>query len=157
MKISDRLMGVILILFSLGILYEISSFPSVPGQSVGSDLMPRIIAFGLILGGVSIIITDLRSNERASLIAFGAWIKDQRRVLQALAILLGTASFIPFVDTLGFPLLSTILLFILFIVFRLRVLVAIPVSFLAAMTIHTAFSKLLLVPLPWGVLEPLAW
>ncbi|WP_244574680.1 tripartite tricarboxylate transporter TctB family protein [Cohaesibacter sp. ES.047] len=150
-------MGGLLILFSLAILYEISSFPSVPGQSVGSDLMPRIIAFGFILGGLSLIITDLRRTDRARLVSFGNWIKDQRRVLQALVILLGTASFIPFVNDIGFPLLSAILLIALFLVFQLRIIVAIPVSVVAAFAIHTIFNKLFLVPLPWGLLEPIAW
>ena len=35
--------------------------------------------------------------------------------------------------------------------------VLVPVSILSAVLIHLAFYKLLTVPLPWGVLQPIAW
>jgi putative tricarboxylic transport membrane protein len=35
--------------------------------------------------------------------------------------------------------------------------VALPVALASALLIHTIFYKLLKVPLPWGILTPLAW
>jgi putative tricarboxylic transport membrane protein len=38
-----------------------------------------------------------------------------------------------------------------------RVVPAIVVALVATLVIHTRFYKLLRVPLPWGVLEPVLW
>ena len=42
-------------------------------------------------------------------------------------------------------------------VLRVRWVVAIPVALVMTLLIHYAFYKLLKVPLPWGVLTPIAW
>lgn len=157
MKFSDRLMGIILILFSLAILYEIRDFPVVPGQDFGSDLLPRIIALGLIAGGLSLLITDLRKADRDPLLKVGDWVQHNSRILMVLAIILGTASFIPFVDFIGFPLLSAGLILLMFLLSRVKISFALPMSVVAAFAIHTIFAKLFLVPLPWGLLDPIAW
>ncbi|MGE5792464.1 MAG: tripartite tricarboxylate transporter TctB family protein, partial [Bacteroidota bacterium] len=58
---------------------------------------------------------------------------------------------------LGFIPTATICLVALFLKLRVRVLPAIVVAIVATLLIHTLFYKLLRVPLPWGVLEPVLW
>ena len=40
---------------------------------------------------------------------------------------------------------------------RVRLAVALPVAFIVALVIDYAFYKVLKVPLPWGVLQGIAW
>ena len=42
-------------------------------------------------------------------------------------------------------------------VLRVRASRAIPAALVMTLLIHYAFYKLLRVPLPWGVLQPIAW
>ena len=42
-------------------------------------------------------------------------------------------------------------------VLRVRLAVVVPVALLMTLLIHYAFYKLLRVPLPWGVLQRIAW
>jgi putative tricarboxylic transport membrane protein len=45
----------------------------------------------------------------------------------------------------------------LFAVFGVRARWILPLALLMTLAIHTAFYKLLRVPLPWGVLQPILW
>jgi putative tricarboxylic transport membrane protein len=58
---------------------------------------------------------------------------------------------------LGFIITGIIILAVLMWSYGVAFKVLIPVSIIAAVVIHTAFYKFLSVPLPWGVLQPLAW
>ena len=61
------------------------------------------------------------------------------------------------VDWLGFLPTAFVYLAALMWVLRVRPAIAVLVAFLMALAIHYAFYKLLRVPLPWGVLQGLAW
>ncbi|MEV8467489.1 tripartite tricarboxylate transporter TctB family protein [Fluviibacterium sp. DFM31] len=157
MKISDRLMGFFLLVFSAGILIQASTFPLIPGQSVGSGLLPTIVALGLGGCALTLIAKDLVSQPRSKLVEPGDWIGDRRRLIRVGIVLLGTASFIPFLDVIGFPVLSITVLLAFLLSLRVKVLTAILVSVIASLAIHTLFSKVFLVPLPWGILQSVAW
>ena len=61
------------------------------------------------------------------------------------------------VDRIGFLVAASALLVALMSAYRVRLALAVPISLVAALLVHTAFFKLLKVPLPWGVLAPVAW
>lgn len=157
MKISDRLIGALLLVFATFILVEASSFPVIPGQSIGSGLLPTIVAIGLIGCATILIAKDLMTAPRAPLTEIGDWITDPRRLLRVGVVILGTAAFIPFLDVIGFPLLSITVLMIFLLSLRVDLLTALLVSVTASLAIHTLFSKVFLVPLPWGLLQSIAW
>jgi putative tricarboxylic transport membrane protein len=157
MKISDRGVGVLLIFFAASILAAVRDFPVIPGQSFGSALLPTIIAIGLIIGAMGLIITDMRNPMHSPWVEFGSWITDGSRKISVAIIIMGTISYVPLVSSVGFPMLSAGLLLALLLSVRVKPAAALAVSIVAALSIHTLFSKLFLVPLPWGVLQPLAW
>jgi putative tricarboxylic transport membrane protein len=59
--------------------------------------------------------------------------------------------------TLGFLPCAFGLLLGLFLVFRVKPLRAVIVAAIATLVIHFLFYKMMRVPLPWGVLTPIAW
>ena len=158
MKISDRLIGSFLLVFAAAIFFQARSFPVIPGQSIGSGLLPTIVAAGLAACAVVLILKELvGTTPRPKLIEPGDWITDRRRLFRVAIVLLGTASFIPFVDTIGFPLLSIALLLSFLLSLKVDLLTAALVAVTASLAIHTLFSKIFLVPLPWGLLQSVAW
>ena len=157
MKISDRLMGCFLLVFAAAILFQASSFPMIPGQSIGSGLLPTIVAIGLGACALVLVVKDVVAVPRPKLVEAGDWITDRRRLIRVAIVLLGTASFIPLLDVIGFPVLSITVLLAFLLSLRVNVLTAILVSVIASLAIHTLFSKLFLVPLPWGILQSVAW
>ena len=61
------------------------------------------------------------------------------------------------VDRLGFILDRHRLPAALFAVFGVRMAWIVPLALVVTLVIHYAFYKLLKVPLPWGVLQGIAW
>jgi putative tricarboxylic transport membrane protein len=58
---------------------------------------------------------------------------------------------------LGFFITALLFLIVLFVAFGVNRTWILPVSIVVVLLIHYAFYTLLRVPLPWGVLEGLAW
>ena len=58
---------------------------------------------------------------------------------------------------LGFIITGALILAVLMWAYGVAFKVLLPVSIIGALVIHTAFYKLLSVPLPWGLLQPFAW
>lgn len=157
MKVSDRLIGCFLLLFAVAVLFQARTFPVIPGQSIGSGLLPTIVALGLGACAIVLILKDVLNAERPRLITPGDWITDRLRIIRVGIVLIGTASFIPLLDVIGFPLLSITVLLAFLLSLRVSLVTALLVSVIASLAIHTLFSKLFLVPLPWGVLQSVAW
>lgn len=157
MKFSDRLLGLVLFAFAVAVLVEARSFPVIPGQSVGSGLLPTIVALGLMGSAALLVVRDLLTSPRLPLAQFGDWVHDPIRWARIAIVLVGTAAFIPLLDVIGFPILSITVLFLFMLTLQVRPLLALAVSVGSAFAIHTLFNKLFLVPLPWGLLDVIAW
>jgi putative tricarboxylic transport membrane protein len=65
--------------------------------------------------------------------------------------------YILLVDSLGFILTGVVYLATLFTVFGVRLRWVVPIALGVTLVIHYSFYKLLKVPLPWGVLQGIAW
>jgi putative tricarboxylic transport membrane protein len=61
------------------------------------------------------------------------------------------------VDALGFILTGVVYLATLFTVFGVQLRWVVPIGLGVTLVIHYAFYKLLKVPLPWGLLQGIAW
>jgi putative tricarboxylic transport membrane protein len=155
MKVNDAVVGACLIALAIGILVHIQGYPLIPGQKYGPALFPGVIAVGLIGCGLLLVRRGVRAGR--PLVAFASWTRDPSLVTNFLAICVVLVFYIAAVGTLGFIPTATILLVALFLKLRVRVLPAIVVALAATLVIHTLFYKLLRVPLPWGVLEPVLW
>jgi len=61
------------------------------------------------------------------------------------------------VDRLGFVVTGSVYLAALMLVLGVPPRRALPLAIVLTLAVHAAFYKLLRVPLPWGVLQPIAW
>ena len=157
MKLNDAVFGLLLVLLGGAVLAAIQGYPKIPGQPVGPALFPGLIAAGLCIAGVLLIVQGWRARSTQRWLAWDDWVRSPRHVL-ALAVLLGAIVFyILASEKLGFLLTAAPILLALFLVLRVRPLVAVAIAVVATLVIHFAFYKLLRVPLPWGVLTPVAW
>jgi putative tricarboxylic transport membrane protein len=78
-------------------------------------------------------------------------------VTNFLAVCAALVLYIVAAGPLGFIPTGVILLAALFLKFGVRPVRSIVTAFVATLLIHTAFYKLLKVPLPWGLLERFVW
>ena len=157
MKLNDAIFGLLLMALGAAVLVAIQGYPKIPGQPVGPALFPGLIAAGLCICGVLLVARGWRGRATQPWLAWDAWVRSPRHLL-ALAVLLGAIVFyILAVDRLGFLVTATLILAALFLVLRVPPLRAVGIALVATLLVHLAFYKLLRVPLPWGVLQGVAW
>jgi len=150
MKISDAVMGALLLILAAAIGIYVSGFPGMSGQRYGAALFPGMIAAGLAACGALLLARGLR--EKAPAFEFAPWIREAPLIAN-FALICGALLFYIFAsDTLGFMVTGFLLLLALFLKLGVRPLTSIVVAPLAVLVIHLLFYKLLKVPLPWGVL-----
>ena len=158
MRFNDAVFGVGLILFALAMMAYTITFPSMPGQDYGPALFPRIIGGGLIVCGLILTVSGLRAHKAGGGWSdFDAWVRDRGRLLDGALIFAALIFYILVDDWLGFIPTALIILLLLLLRFGCRPLTAVVLAVGSTLAIHALFAKLLLVPLPWGLLENYAW
>ena len=157
MQLSDRLSGLLAMALGLAVALYARTFPPMPGQDIGPSLFPTLIGLGFVGFGAWIALADLRVRDRGPWIRFDAWTGRPRMVANALVVVVAMIAFIAIVTPLGFFLTSAVFLAGLIVAFGGSRMGAIPTAVLVTLVIHYAFYTLLRVPLPWGVLQGVAW
>lgn len=158
MKVNDALSGAALLTLAGWILWQVRTFPNIPGQSIGPGAFPGLLAALLAACAIPLIVSGLRARAAggAWFIA-GAWTRSPPH-LRALFVGIGCLVFyIVMSDRLGFILCGSAILMALFATLRVRAGLIVPIALGVTLLIHTIFYKGLRVPLPWGVLLPVAW
>jgi putative tricarboxylic transport membrane protein len=160
-KLNDAVWGALLIFFSTAVLVHVQRFPTIPGQNVGPALFPGVLAVALAVCAVLLIVNGLagraHGRERARWVELDGWTKSRRHVVAFFAVVGVNVFYIALVDTLGFILTGVVYLATLFTVFGVRWRWIVPIGLGVTLVIHYAFYKLLKVPLPWGLLQGIAW
>ena len=161
MKLNDALWGALLILLGGALLVHVQGFPRIPGQQVGPGLFPGILAVGLAICGALLIVRGVRlrraNRAGAAWFSLPAWARAPRQRLGFVVLVVVNVLYLVVVDRLGFVLTGTLYLAALMWVLRARAALIFPMALVLTLLIHYAFYKLLRVPLPWGVLQPIAW
>lgn len=154
MRFNDAVIGFVLIVVGALVVWHARSFPAMPGQDYGPALFPTLLASGVMLGGAFLVVSGLR--QRAALVEWAAWTRQPLLLLNFLSVPAALLFYILFSDALGFLLAASLVLASLIALYRRgHVVSSIVIAAAAAIVIQQAFSRLLLVPLPRGVIENL--
>lgn len=157
MKINDLLSGAALGALAAGVYLHARSFPPMVGQNIGPNLFPQLIAAGLMICAFILVVRGARSLGREALFEMPEWIGANRAALGFVMIPVALVFYIAVSERLGFIPTAVLLLLALFYVFGVRTRTALIVAVVGAVAIHAVFYSLLNVPLPWGILSPVAW
>jgi len=155
MKFNDAVSGALLLALAIAILFNVSVFPSIPGQNVGPSLFPSVLASLLAVCALLLIREGLSSAQ--AWCELGEWMRSAHHLRNFLLTLGCLLFYIVASDALGFIVCGTLILGVLFLAFSVRVQLVLPLALLVTLVIHAAFYKGLRVPLPWGILQPLQW
>jgi putative tricarboxylic transport membrane protein len=161
MKLNDAVWGALLLLLAAAVLVHVQAFGTIPGQKYGPAIFPGLVACGIAICAVLLIWNGLAARtadgQRERWLTLAPWTRSRRHVL-AFALTIGVNAFYIFaVDKLGFIPTGIVYLSVLFAAFGVRPVWILPVAILLTLSIHTAFYKLLKVPLPWGLLHGFIW
>lgn len=157
MKINDVLSGLLIGAFGAFIYFHSRSFPPMPGQHVGPNMFPQLIAAGLMICAIILVFRGVKTLGTQAWITLPGWLAQRRITLGFIFIPLVLVFYVAVSESLGFIPTATILLMALFLVFEVRLQTALMVAIVGSLVIHTLFYKLLKVPLPWGIFKSVAW
>jgi len=160
-KLNDAVWGALLLLLAATILVHVQSFRTIPGQQYGPAIFPGLVACGLAICAALLIYDGLaamaRHGGQERWVTLAPWTRSRRHVLALLLTVGVNVFYILLVDWLGFIPTGVIYLSVLFAAFGVRPAWILPIALLLTLAIHTAFYKLLKVPLPWGLLKDFIW
>jgi putative tricarboxylic transport membrane protein len=155
-RVNDAVIGVVLVLFALAMIVYTRTFPAMPGQDYGPALFPTLIGIGFIICGVILIASGLLRLRTEPLFTGGAWLRSPHHLIDFLAVIAGLGLYILISDWLGFIPTAFLLLFGWLVLFRGgKPVSSAAIALGATLVVDYAFSDLLLVPLPPGLMLPL--
>lgn len=157
MKINDILSGVAVGSLAAAVYLHARSFPAMPGQNVGPNMFPQLIAAGLMICAILLVIRGAKTLHAEGWIALPEWLGANRAALGFAMIAIALVFYVAVSERLGFIVTSALVLMALFYVFEVRLRTALIVAVVGSLVVHMLFYKLLKVPLPWGILNPIAW
>ena len=159
LRANDAVIGAVLVVFALAEMAYTRTFPSLHGQAYGPDLFPLLIGVGLCACGAVLIARGLLARRAATTAApwyeLEASLREPAVRINLVLLLLSLVLYILLSESIGFIPMSFAILALLFA--RLGSTPALSLSLAAATTavLHLLFSKVLLVPLPSGLLQGL--
>jgi putative tricarboxylic transport membrane protein len=157
-RINDAVIGAVLVLFALAMMWHTRTFPAMPGQDYGPAVFPVLIGIGFLITGLILIVSGLRRRKTEPWFAGGEWLRSPRHVARFVAVIGGLVAYILVSDWLGFIPTALLLLFGWLMLFRDgKPVSSLVIALSVTLVVHYAFSQLLLVPLPLGILQPLIY
>lgn len=158
MKVNDAVSGAVLLALALAVLFEVRTFPNIPGQNIGPAAFPALLAVLLATCALVLVVRGIRDKRaHEAWITPGGWLKSAHH-LRAFLVTIGVLVFyIVFSARLGFIPSGVLVLCTMFLTLGVRRRLILPIAVVVTLLIHTLFYKGLRVPLPWGVLMPVAW
>ena len=158
MRINDAVIGAVLVLFALAMMWHTRTFPAIPGQDYGPAVFPVLIGIGFLITGLILIVSGLRRQKTEGWFTGGEWLRSRTHVARFVAVLGGLIVYILVSGWLGFIPTALLLLFGWLVLFRDgKPVSSLVIALAVTLVVHYAFSQLLLVPLPLGILQPLVY
>lgn len=167
MRFNDTVLGAVLLAFAITVMLHVSvgwswlvatefdGFPrAVPGRP-GPALFP--FTLGALFAVCAVILLVRGQRSKGPLFQAQEWLSRPASVLNAIGVLAAILAYILWAEVIGFLPLSTVLLLLLMLQLGVRPIVAALTAVGMSLFIHSLFVKFLLVPLPWGLLDPIAW
>jgi putative tricarboxylic transport membrane protein len=161
MRFNDAIIGCVLVIFAIAEIAYTQTFPSLFGQRYGPALFPQLIGLGLIASGIVLVVRGVIQKRRAG--AEGRWLDMQswagntHQKTNLVLVLLALLAYILLSDWLGFILLSMLTLSVLLYRLGSSITVALAIASATTAALYLMFAKLLLVPLPAGLLQGLLY
>jgi putative tricarboxylic transport membrane protein len=154
MKFNDAIIGIVIALFGALIIAEARHFPKAQHIQYGPGFLPTILGTGLALCGAILIARGFAARRTQPLLALGEWSRSPRHIFGFVLILACLAFYALFANDLGHFASSVLILWALIAHLTRTPARALAIAVLASIVIQLFFVEVLLVPLPWGILEP---
>jgi len=110
----------------------------------------------MLFGGI-LIARGWAQRATQPLVVVGDWAHDRGNVVNVFILVGSVVFYILFSTWLGFIPTALLIQTVLLVRLGSSLAASVIIAAISTMVIHSLFAKLLLVPLPWGLLLPVAW
>lgn len=149
---TDLLLGLGFVFGGAAVVAASQTTPTIPGQAYGPGFFPFLIGCGLIAGGI-VMATRAVTDPSVPELAAGHPARGPAHLLTLAFVLVGLVACIFLMEPLGFIPVTTALTAGFMMLLRVSPLVAAPLALAGSVVVTLLFSKVLLVPLPSGLLQ----
>lgn len=150
MRVNESVIGLVSVVFGVTVFCLTLNFPSLEGGHPGPALLPRLLAFLFVAFGIPLLIQGIKA--RGPRLSTQRFSPGRRLVFNAICVVASVVFYIFFVEKLGYILTNFFLLTVLTKVLGVRTVSSLVFSFALTMGVYILFHKILLVPLPWGLI-----
>ncbi|WP_068311190.1 tripartite tricarboxylate transporter TctB family protein [Polycladidibacter hongkongensis] len=162
MKLDDIITGGLFAILGLVIVIYSQSFPTMRHIAYGPGFFPSIVGVAMIgYSGVLILrsmvlrwLSWRKGLENSPLVVAGDWVRSGSGILDMAAIPASVIFYILLSDSLGFYLTCFLLVSFLNYLFSKQFGRSLFTALVVTTFLQLFFGKLMMVPLPWGFLEP---
>lgn len=151
MKLNDAILGVFFLALAAAVLWQAQSMPRLSGQPYGAGTFPTIIAAMLAAGGLWLTVAGFRTRG-VQAVFIAPWLRLPGAIMRVLAVPGFVIVYALFSRQVGFPLLVPPLLTAFLWLTTGRPLLSALVAVAATLAIWLLFARVLMVPLPLGIL-----
>lgn len=151
----DLLLGLAFMLLGAVVITVASQYPTMASLQYGPSLFPSLIGGGFLIGGLVLSVKQLPTlkSQPPSADASARKVFDLRSIFVSLLPCALIIFYIFASEFLGAALCLGIIMFVLMLVRKTSLPLALCVSLIASLIIYFLFSRYLLIPLPEGLLN----
>jgi putative tricarboxylic transport membrane protein len=153
-KFHDRHLGVMMVALGAAITGLAMALPGpITGAHIayGPGFFPSLLGVATMLAGLALAIRGPQAAKDGD--ASDAEAKGRPRFVAPLLVLASMRAYVYLSDTVGFLPMSMVILVLLLMVGGMRFISALLLSLATSIAIYLLFSKVLMVPLPRGLLQ----
>ena len=149
----DIILGLCFMVLGGITIYVAQQYPTMPSLQYGPSLFPSLIGGGFFIGGLVLTVTRFLALRQQSDAPLAGKATDYRMFFISLLPCVLVVFYIMGSEYLGAAVAMAIIMFVLMLVRKTPLLLALAVSVVAAAIIQVLFAKYLLIPLPEGLLS----
>lgn len=141
--------------FGLAVILHAATFPEMGGMEYGPAFFPSLIGGAFVIVGVAMVFSGAVTPRtvRGPLLARPEWTRQRIAVLRAMGVVLAVVAFALLSPVAGFLATTIVISAGLLALMGADWRVTVPLSLVLPVALYYAFSTILRVPLPRGVLE----
>jgi len=148
-SLSDTILGASFFVLGVSTFLYSRTFPTLPDGVIGPGLFPMVISGVMTILGLYLVLCSLKLRKSVAETKNIPHSKFELKLkMKGLIVPLAVLAYILLVEQLGFLMTTWALNFILFLIFKVKLIKAVLISVVATLTIYYLFAILLSVPLP---------
>lgn len=154
MRVNDAITGLILLVIAIAIFAYSTTFPQLTGMQFSAGFWPQTLCVLLGLCAAILIFNGIKERVGGQAwVLLDEWWRQSGTLFTVALVPLAILFYILFSDFLGFIITSLIILLSLSLRFGLKPIAAIILAVVTTGVMQFVFVDVLLVQLPWGLLE----